>query len=278
MSQRQLKARRRRHRKPRLVFSGVSAVFAAAIAAGYLYAGGLDGASATPLSEAPAQAQRFGGNESLNWSIPGGAASGVNELTFPITVNRGTAHRSGAYFAMQYGFMNQNDGGYTGLQPYPDADGHHRLRGVFSSFIQGSVSTDPNCSNGADGGAGVSCGVEFNTTYGHSYDVTVKRIGENSWKGDILDTSDGTVIHIGTYTLPGGSGQLRTSHAGFVEYYNVPSCSEQPRYDVTFGNPRSGGVQGTSTWVKEYGDCPGAGNLWVGPSRDGVRIARGSIG
>lgn len=44
-----------------------------------------------------------------------------------------------------------------GLQPRPDKNGKQRLHAAFSSFIAGTTSKDTQCSDGADGGAGVSC-------------------------------------------------------------------------------------------------------------------------
>jgi hypothetical protein len=230
------------------------------------------------VGSTPAQAQTFGGNELLGWSIPEAPDTGLSEVTFPITVDTATAHRSGTYFAMQYDFTNQSDVGYTGLQPRPDVDGQERLHGVFSSFIAGTTSLDPNCSDGADGGAGVSCAVDFDATYGHEYDVTVSRTGTDTWTGAVVDTETGQATHIGTYRLPTGSGSLVGGQSGFVEYYDVPSCAAQQRYDVTFGAPRSLGVVGTTTYDHEYGECAGQGHTAVTEDGDGVRITRGSVG
>ncbi|MFF1355165.1 hypothetical protein [Streptomyces sp. NPDC058297] len=236
-------------------------------------------AALVPFIAAPdAQAQTFGGNELLSWSISGAPSEGLTSLNFPITVNTGTAHVAGTYFAMQYGFTGQSDIGYAGLQPRPDANGHQRLHGVFSSFISGTTSTHANCSDGADGGAGVSCGVDFDAVYGHTFRVEITQAGTDTWSGTVVDTNNGQRIPVGTYKLPAGSGNLKASQAGFIEYYNVPSCDQQPRYDVTFGGPSSGSLSGTTTWVKEYGECAGYGNTQVTTVGAGARVTRGSAG
>ncbi|MET7364303.1 hypothetical protein ABZS61_00485 [Streptomyces sp. NPDC005566] len=236
-------------------------------------------ATLVPFIAAPAaQAQTFGGNEALSWSISGAPSGGLTSLNFPITVNTGTAHITGTYFAMQYGFTGQSELGYTGLQPRPDANGHQRLRGVFSSFISGTTSTHANCSDGADGGAGVSCGVDFDAVYGHTFRVVVAQAGTDTWAGSVVDNNTGQQISIGTYRLPVGSGNLKASQAGFIEYYDVPSCDQQQRYDVTFGGPSSGSLSGTTTWSKEYGECAGYGNTKVTTVGTGVRVTRGSVG
>lgn len=226
----------------------------------------------------PAQAQTFGGNESMSWSVSDAPSAGMTSLTFPMTVGASTSRRSGTYFAMQFNFAGQQHVGYTGLQPRPDAGGRQQLRGVFSSFIAGTTSSDPNCSNGADGGPGVSCGVNFTASYGHQYDITVKQVGADRWEGSATDTTTGISTHIGSYTLPKGSGLLRNSQGGFVEYYSVPSCSKQPFYDITFGKPHSGSLTGAVKWNYEYGNCRGAGNTTVDATADGgVRITRGTV-
>ena len=236
-------------------------------------------AALVPFIAAPsAQAQTFGGNELLSWSISGAPSSGVTSLNFPITVNTGSAHVAGTYFAMQYGFTGQTDLGYTGLQPRPDSGGSQRLHGVFSSFISGTTSTDANCSDGADGGAGVSCAVDFNAVYGHTFRITVAQAGTDTWSGTAVDTTTGAQIHIGTYKLPTGSGNLKASQVGFIEYYDVPSCDQQQKYDVTFGAPTSGSLSGTTTWSEEYGDCAGYGSTSVTTVGTGVRVTRGSVG
>lgn len=236
-------------------------------------------AALVPFIAAPhAQAQTFGGNELLSWSISGAPSGGLTSLNFPITVNTGTAHVAGTYFAMQYGFTGQTDIGYTGLQPRPDANGHQRLRGVFSSFISGTTTTHANCSNGADGGPGVSCGVDFDATYGHTYRVVVAQAGTDTWSGTVVDTNTGQQIPVGTYRLPTGSGNLKASQVGFIEYYDVPSCAQQQKYDVTFGAPTSGSLSGSTTWTREYGDCLGYGSTTVTTVGAGVRVTRGSVG
>lgn len=223
-----------------------------------------------------ANAQTFGGNELVEWSVPDAPTEGLSTITYPMTVHTDTAHQSGAYFAMQYNFIGQDDVGYTGLQPRADADGKERLHGVFSSFISGTTSTDANCSDGADGGDGVSCAVDFDAAYGHTYDVTVTHDSGTTWSGSVTDTTTGQSTHIGTYVLPGGTGNLQPSQSGFVEYYNVTSCDELQRYDVTVGGPSSGNLTGTTTYVKEYGNCLGQGGTEVTPVGSGVRISRGT--
>jgi hypothetical protein len=192
-----------------------------------------------------------GSNALLSWSIPDVPEAGLTNLTFPITINEGTERVEGTYFAQVFGFTDADEVGYTGLQPRADQDGRQRLHAVFSSFIAGTASSDPNCREGADEGPGVSCASDFDGIYGHEYAITVEQTGADTWSGTALDTVTGASSHIGTYTLPAGSGSLKGSQNGFVEYYlPVPSCDQVQAVDVLLGAPTTtdaGGLAG-STW------------------------------
>ena len=228
----------------------------------------------------PQQASAAGGNVAIDWSIPGTPSSGLTNVAFPITVNPATAHESGLYFAQEFGFKNSKEMGYTGLQPRPDSGGHERLHGVFSAFGAGISSSDSNCHAGADSGQGVSCSVDFDGVYGHTYALKVARSGTDTWTGIVTDTVTKTSHHIGTYTMPANSGNLMGWYGGFVEYYlGVPTCSQLLRTDVVFGGPTTtdgGGLTGTSTATKEYADCIGQADYHATQVGNGTHITRGT--
>ncbi|MER5302792.1 hypothetical protein ABT039_25470 [Streptomyces lasiicapitis] len=233
---------------------------------------------ATPHS---ASAAVGGGNVSIGWSIPNTPSSGLSNITFPITVNQATAHKSGIYFAQQFGFTNAKDVGYTGLQPRANSGGKERLSARFSTFVAGASTNDANCHVGADGGPGVTCAVDFDAVYGHRYDIKVERTGADTWTGTARDTVTGAETHLGRYTLPSGSGNLRGSQGGFVEYYaGIPSCAEMPRSDAVFGGPTStdaGGLEGTSRANYEYSDCVGQSNYRAENDGAGTHVTRGFV-
>jgi Ricin-type beta-trefoil lectin domain len=228
----------------------------------------------------PAAASVGGGNVSISWSIPNTPSSGLTNITFPLTVNPATAHQAGIYFAQQFSFQH-DVAGYTGLQPRANSGGHERLHGVFSVFGDGTSTSDPNCSAGADGGSGVSCAVEFDGVYGHPYALKVARTGADTWSGTATDTVTGASVHIGTYTVPSGSGNLQGSQGGFVEYYlGIPSCDTMPRSDALFGGPSStdaGGLGGTSTANYEYSDCVGQSGYQATQVGNGTHVTRGFV-
>lgn len=220
-----------------------------------------------------------GGNVSVSWSLPGTPSSGLTNITFPITVRPATAHKAGIYFAQQYDFANGM--GYTGLQPRPNSGGKERLSARFSTFTKGATTSDPNCHEGADGGPGVTCAVDFDGVYGHRYDIKVQRTGPDTWTGTARNTVTGVSTHLGTYSLPSGSGNLKGSQGGFVEYYaGIPSCAEMPRSDVVLGGPTStdaGGLSGTSRANYEYSDCVGEANYRAENDGAGTHITRGFL-
>jgi hypothetical protein len=227
--------------------------------------------------QAHAQDYVDAGNVSVSWKLD--ALSGaspetarLSTLTFRFRVDQTTLEHEGTYFAQQIHFDNTGPGGdigYLGLQPRQRKDGKQYLRAVFSSFISGSRSSDANCSDGADGGDGVSCGVDFATSYGHLYEIKVSKVGERLWRGQVQDMTSHEIIHIGSWSLPGSTGDLQPSGEGFAEYYDfykpdypqfvVPSCSQLAKIKVFFGPVTTtdfNGGYGSTTDAKEYNSKP----------------------
>ncbi|KAH9483431.1 hypothetical protein JR316_0002899 [Psilocybe cubensis] len=198
------------------------------------------------------------------WTVSNVPGTGLKDITFPLTIAEAD-HIEGYYFAQQFGFVGQNDVGYTGIQPRPDNGGQSVLHGVFSSFIAGTSTNDPNCTPGADGGPGVSCSVEWNGVYGRKYNFEVKTAGSNVWVGTAIDTVTRQRIRIGSYTLPAGTQGITGSQVGFVEWYpwngyEPPNhCQRLPYQRTIFGNPTTthSGSIGTQGLAYEYGDCVG---------------------
>ncbi|KAJ7610134.1 hypothetical protein FB45DRAFT_724381, partial [Roridomyces roridus] len=213
----------------------------------------------------------------ISWSMSGVPTAGLPDITFPLTIVTAD-HISGYYFAQQFGFVETNNPGatqigYTGLQPRPDNNGQTVLHAVFSSFVPGSTTTDAGfCTSGADGGAGVSCSVEWNGVYGRMYLMEVKNAGNTTWVGTVIDTVTGQRVHItrtylliGTYKLPTNYGGIASSQVGFVEWYpwnaGEPAnhCALLPYQKTIFGVPTTThpGAVGTEDLAYEYGDCVG---------------------
>lgn len=224
----------------------------------------------------PAARAIYGGNVQFNWSIPNAPADGLTQVAFPTTLNPSTGHVAGNYAAWIFEFT-KSGGAYTGLMPVPNENGQTRIHAAYSSFIAGTTSNDPNCSNGADGGPGVSCGMNFDGTYGRNYVITVARVGQDTWEGTVWDTVTGAGYHIGTFKVPAGSGNLRSSQVGFIENWSAQSCAAVPKIDASLGRPQSAqaGLIGDVGGAFEYGACGGEENYSAVTTADGVRIQRG---
>jgi hypothetical protein len=199
----------------------------------------------------------------ISWSVTNVPVSGLTDITFPFFIAN-SPHKTGYYFAQQFNFNGQSDVGYTGLQPRPDSGGTPVIHAVFSSFINGTTTTDSNCSPGADGGPGVSCAVEFSAPYANAYQLVVRNTAGTTWDGTVVHRSTGKSVHIGSWTLPSGTGGIQGSQVGFIEYYlwndgqNHP-CSSLPFTPMAFGVPTTTirGATGSLGDAYEYGDCVG---------------------
>ncbi|KAJ5372369.1 hypothetical protein N7517_004375 [Penicillium concentricum] len=210
-----------------------------------------------------------------SWSVSGVSEDGIREITFPINIAN-APHEEGFYFAQQFTFAGQSDVGYTGLQPQVDSSAGSVVHAAFSSFVPGSTTTDENCSDGADGGAGVSCAVNINGTYANTYNLNVKNSEGTTWVGTLIDAVTGKETHIGSYTLPDTTRGIEGSQLGFVEYFvGTEECGDLPKTAVTFGNPIVEGLTGSIGVPYEYGDCVEKSAFETHSVKDGVEISVG---
>lgn len=193
------------------------------------------------------QGRIWAGSTYFSWEVKQNtddtpAPKAVDRPTFPFFIGNTTLRDyPTTYLAQQFGWIAQKNIGYLGLQPRPDKCGRQILHGVFSTFVDGAKSTDAHCGDGADSGPGVSCAVDFETTYGSSYNMTIRKVGDDSWSCELEDSSTGKTIHVGSYEIPAGSGMLQTWSSGFLEYiigspeWTVSSCSKLPKFDALIG-------------------------------------------
>ena len=225
---------------------------------------------------APAACQAM---TSFSWGFDNAPEDGASQVTFPMEVGS-VAHDQQWYFAAQYGFTKTGMG-YTGLQPQEDKDGKSQIRGVFSSFTEGTTTDDENCSDGADGGPGVSCGFVFDHDYSQILNLVVENAGGDKWQGKAVNVETGAEASLGSWTLPSGSGNINLGgQAGFVERYlnNDPNkCNEIPRVEVNFYNPKTNVDAGTSSisGMKEYDFCKGEKNWSATEFDGGYNVAMG---
>lgn len=198
----------------------------------------------------------------LGWKVENITEAGLKEITFPMDIT-GSPHENGFYFAQQFGFVGQENVGYTGLQPRVDINGLSVLHAAFSSFNEGTTSDDENCSDGADGGAGVSCAIDIVSPYERQYMLHVENTEGTKWVGTLIDAVKGNGTRIGSWTLAEGAQGIADSQLGFVELYawnddkEEHTCADTPKHSVVFGEPIAKGYTGSLSGAYEYGDCVG---------------------
>ncbi|MDT8912388.1 DUF3472 domain-containing protein [Amycolatopsis sp. PS_44_ISF1] len=224
-------------------------------------------AAATP---SPGAGLTPGGLAGVDWQLDDSGSSGaVNHLSFPFTVEQDSG-RTPYYWAQQFYFAN-GELGYTGVQP----GGGGRF--LFSVFGSGPTTTDAQCSDGADGGAGVSCAVSLAYTKGQTYRLLVDHTSGTTWAGTVLNASTGARTHIGSWSVPGSWGSLQASGNGFVEYYAAASsCQAVPLGAAVFGDVSSSDAgPGTSTAGEAYGTCKGLTPVTYTAVSGGLRVTTG---
>ncbi|KAG0268174.1 hypothetical protein DFQ27_007405 [Actinomortierella ambigua] len=216
---------------------------------------------------------------SLSWDFLAIPTTGLLDITFPFNVAN-APHQTGFYFAQQFKFIKVAEVGTIGLKPQEDVNGTSVIRGVFSSSQNGTTTNHPNCSPGADGGAGVSCEFTFPATYSNTFNMVVENINGTTWRGTAVDSETSNTTEIGEWTLPSESGGILGSQTGFIEYY-AHNCTVPPFTEVTFFNPTSdtpGAMGGSIETVAErpYG-CEKQANFTDRGVPDGHDISIGVL-
>ncbi|MGW6154099.1 hypothetical protein ACWFRM_13325 [Streptomyces sp. NPDC055144] len=207
-------------------------------------------AGAAVLLTLGAAGESWASTPTVRWTT--GAPTPVTELTLPMSFES-APDASGIYFAY-YTTLESGTRPYAGFQPKPAVDGKPTLQAIFSSFNANATTTDSHCKYGADGGAGVSCAVQFPYTKGTMYAVELSRVSDDGttqlMNGEVVNTETGAdVAHIGSFRLPVASGRFKAADQGFIEPYLTAGCSQQ--VTVTYGKPA-----GTEGGNKYTGSLP----------------------
>ncbi|HHT2664600.1 TPA: DUF3472 domain-containing protein [Citrobacter freundii] len=171
--------------------------------------------------------------------IPETPAEGWQEISHAIRINAGPASES-MYYAQYVSFSTATDddeGYYYGIQP----QGNGRALVLFSYFGKGGQPVDTqHCSQGADGGEGVSCDtVVIPFKYGENYIFSAKLIGEtkneNIWEGSVVAASTNVRTKLGSWGTPKSIGYLSGQSIGFIEaYMGIRSCADIPATSAYF--------------------------------------------
>ncbi|OAQ73251.1 hypothetical protein VFPPC_01008 [Pochonia chlamydosporia 170] len=179
----------------------------------------------------------------LGWEAANVPASGLQDVTFPMAMPK-APHESAYYFEQAISFKNIPKKYpfsviYTGLQPRPDKNGKSIVHATFSSFFPDTTTTDKACHLGADGGPGVSCAIDVESSYNDTYHLQIKVNGQ-TYSGTLINSNTNQTWGMGSFDLPAGvSGMKGGKWVGFVEYYNtgLQDCTKYPFTAATFGTP-----------------------------------------
>ncbi|KAF8928081.1 hypothetical protein EDD21DRAFT_307406 [Dissophora ornata] len=211
-------------------------------------------------------AQRIGSG----WTFLNYPSGGLNDITFPFNIAK-APHQTGYQFTQEFYFQNvsESEFGTIGLQPRRDVKGKSIIQATFQSFLPGTTTKHANCNKGTDGVtsangvASVSCAVEIDGNYSHTYNLVVENTKDTTWRGTLVDTVTHKSSVVGEWTLPKGTGKLVNGAGGYVNYYpwnNKPKvkCNTLPSTEVTVYGPTSktkGASGGEIRIVIQFGLC-----------------------
>ncbi|KAM4059850.1 hypothetical protein HRG_002527 [Hirsutella rhossiliensis] len=116
--------------------------------------------TALGLAQDSAESPERGWAAHFSWSFDQFIADGLEQVSFPMNMANAN-HDDGFYFAQQFNFEDITDIGYIGLQPRKDNNSVSMIHAAFSSFQNGTTTSNKNCTEGADGGPGGSGFVEY---------------------------------------------------------------------------------------------------------------------
>ena len=251
----------------------LTAVTVAAAAAATVVAG-LGGAAGTAHAAGTVHAARTaraagppgipGGMVSTDFDVSGGPSGGLDDITYATTVVAEPTRSTDHYFWADKFDFAAGQVGYIGLQPRPDIGGVPQGAAYFNVSGDGVTTTDPHCTPGADGSAGLTCYVQFAYQLGHVYVLNVTRTGTDTWTGTIDDQAGGALTQIATWTTPAAWGLLSPHSSAFTEYFaKLPGgCDDIPYALVVNGTPvaQHGTLPAVMSNTRLYG---GNGNGYV---------------
>ncbi|KAF9461684.1 hypothetical protein BDZ94DRAFT_1263095 [Collybia nuda] len=218
---------------------------------------------------------------SAPWVIPNIPKNGLQDIIFPFSI-ADAPHKEGFYFRQQFAFNGRAEPAYTGLQPRPDdANGKPIINAALASFMPGTTSADSNCLPANDGRPGVRCSVDFSGPYDHVYNIEVRNTKGTTWNGTLVDAVTGQRVHVGSFTLPAGTGGIVGARDGFIEYFKWAdgmTCAELPKTTIVFGTPKTmthGAGAGSVGTAFDYGDCLGVSGFKEQKTALGTQVTVG---
>jgi len=169
-------------------------------------------------------------------------ANNLTTISHDVTINNVTNLGNADYFwSHQFYFMGgpEGEGAYIGIQGIN--------RAVFSIFDYASTEVSPSCNvqqAGFDGydESGTSCIISYPITQGHTYQLQVTNIGQDSqginWLGTVTDLTTNQTTDIATVNVDSSWGDISDLSVVWTEDFGsaVDSCNEYQYSNVTFSN------------------------------------------
>jgi hypothetical protein len=176
--------------------------------------------------------QHGGANAHQWWRLPA-IGWNVDQRVLPQEVSNST------YFALVFGFENNDRGGYMGLQQ--QGDGTRNARFSIWNSTSATPGAGASCRDFGGEGVGKTCELPLKWIVGRWYKYRVWELsrswGYTTWGAWIIDEATGAEYHIGNIRAPYGSGRIDVADS-FDEYFGTAtSCYAVPRSSVFFLSP-----------------------------------------
>ncbi|CAN3500936.1 hypothetical protein DICA1_C16556 [Diutina catenulata] len=175
-------------------------------------------------------------------------AEGFETVTSTIKVDPKT-YKDAAYYAANTHLFKDGASHYYGLQPF--ASGNKVFYSVFGEHTE--LVDKTRCSGGADGGAGVSCSMDYPWEMGVEYKFESKVTkkfddGRRLWNGTLIEPS-GKRVYIASWIVGKEKGNLTGVNTQWLEYWifngdgkTAATRNCQKYGKATFGTPQYGSV------------------------------------
>ena len=177
--------------------------------------------------------QHQNGNMYLHYNISNGSYYNIDQEITPLKLANGT------FWALTFGFNEQKDGGYIGIQTDFSSVG----KGLFIFSIWNAIDAkkgddDSYISDFGGEGVGKSCRISIPLVESHSYKLRIWQLETTSngtyWGAWIKDQTEGIEHYLGKIKTKNQT-TLSNSVSNFVEYYGgQKACDDVPSSKVVF--------------------------------------------
>ncbi|MBD0707301.1 hypothetical protein BU197_02400 [Streptomyces sp. CBMA291] len=185
---------------------------------------------------------------------------GYDDFETTITITRDPGFDGRTYWAHQWDYANDSEGGYVGLQSRSGNDKAVNFS-IWGASAWRDLGTGTHCRTFGHEGSGVQCDAAYPWREGVTYRIRIARAGTNGWRASVTDTRADRTTDVATIVLPHDRGGLR-SLTEWVENFaqgddQPDSCADVSPATAVYGRPTANGgtVGTTSSSAYTYGNC-----------------------